>query len=190
MRAEISRLGGIKYTGMIHKKASSMIVKSNMQGMFVVTCMITYIFMIESLNSHICRQQLFQKDSNKKFIPDYTFLLGYGHLKSIEAQSATECNIECLKTSKCAQTNVEKLGARRWNCDLFGWGTGQTEDSPDHHHYVMIHNGCENGSKFFYNGSTYCVNQGPLGWTDAENKCIEDGSTLVAIETEDEQTAL
>ncbi|CAH1799431.1 unnamed protein product, partial [Owenia fusiformis] len=43
---------------------------------------------------------------------------------------------------------------------------------------------------YFYNGSIYCFNQGPLGWTDAENKCIEDGSTLVAIETEDEQTAL
>ncbi|CAH1799432.1 unnamed protein product, partial [Owenia fusiformis] len=102
----------------------------------------------------------------------------------------TECNIECLKTPKCGQTNVEKLGARRWNCDLFGWGTGQTEDSPDHLHYVMIQNRCENGSKFFYNGSTYCFNQGPLSWTDAENKCIEDGSILVAIETEDEQTAL
>ncbi|CAH1799416.1 unnamed protein product [Owenia fusiformis] len=162
------------------------------ENLFAVICLVTCLFVTEASYKPAAElKRLFKIERNKKFIPDNMIgLPDYGHLKSIEAQSATECNIECLKTPKCGQTNAEKLDAKIWNCDLFGWGTGQTESSLDHHHYTMIVNFCEDGFIHEYDSSTYCFNLESLVWEEAEVKCLEHGATLVAIETDDEQTAL
>ncbi|CAH1776610.1 unnamed protein product, partial [Owenia fusiformis] len=144
----------------------------------------------ESSNHPTQIGKLFHKVGDMKFIPD-NMIPGVGHIKNMITRSIVECSLQCVKTKKCAQINVEKVTERTWNCDLFGWGTGSKVSSPGHQHYTMMFSECKGGFLTnIYNGSAYCFHQGPLNWTDAEIKCLEYGAHLVTIETESEEIAL
>ncbi|CAH1800030.1 unnamed protein product, partial [Owenia fusiformis] len=147
--------------------------------LIITICIITYILETKSLNSFSQIDKLFYKAKDVRFIPD-NMVPEEGHLKTTVTFSPLECIIQCLRTSKCAQTNVAKLTDMSWNCDMFGLGTGIKASSQGNHHYSMMFNECEGGfNTTLYSGSAYCFNQGSLNWTDAQSKCLEYGAHLV-----------
>ncbi|CAH1800000.1 unnamed protein product [Owenia fusiformis] len=134
--------------------------------------------------------KLFNIAKNEEFIPD-NIIPEVGHLRNIVTSSVMDCNEECVKHSKCTQTNVEQLTATTWNCDLFGLGRGAKISSPGHLHYFVPMSECPGVFlTTIHSGSSYCISHETLTWTDAEMKCLEYGATLATIEDSSEQADL